>query len=153
MNTYSVKIFSEIQIQFSVGNVYLVHSKIEIDKKELFYSKAAFYLNYSFFEAVKVIPFFENLTAAEQKRIARSLQDCFGFNVRVDDLFGKILITLFYNIELHNLVIVGLVGLSDSSIDTLIKILKKVVFKEKSKVFIMTKTTSSLNAKIAVTTF
>jgi hypothetical protein len=153
VNTYTIKIFSEMQIQFSAGNVYLVQSNIEIDQKELFYSNDAFYLNYPFLEAVKVIPFFENLAATEQKRIARSLQNCIGFKVRLDDLFGKMLIALIYHIELHSFVIVGLVGLSDSSIDMLIKILKEVVFKERSKVVIMTKTTSSLKERIIVTTF
>lgn len=142
-----------MDIQVSGGSVYFINSKIEIDQKELFYSESAIYMNYPFFEAQKIIPLFENLATKEQKRIAKSLQDSFGFKVRVDDLFGKMLITLFYNIELHNLIIVGLAGLSDNSIDTIIKILKQVVSKQKSQVVILTKTTPSLLERITVTKF
>lgn len=153
MNTYSINIFSETLIQFSAGKVYLVQSKIELDQKALFDSKDAIYLNYSFHEAEKVVPFFENLRAKEQNKIVKSIQDCFGFKVRVDDLFGKFLVTLFYNLEFYNLVIVGLFGLSNSSIDTLIELLKKAVLKEKYKVVIMTKTSSCLHERVSITTF
>ncbi|RXK86517.1 hypothetical protein [Filimonas effusa] len=73
METYLIKIPGEKEIEFSIGKVYLVQSKIEIDQKELFDSDDALYLNFPFSEALKVIPFFEKLKTSEKKRIAEYL--------------------------------------------------------------------------------
>lgn len=144
-----MNILSEKSGDFSAGNVYLVQSKIELSKKDLFISNNAFYLNYAFDEAQKVVPFFENLKVDEQKRIVASIQKIYGFKIRVDDLFGKLLVVIFFNIELYDLLIIGLVGLGDSSIETLFELSKKMV-NNKCKVIILTKTAPELNESASV---
>jgi hypothetical protein len=150
VKNYEINLLSEKHVEFSAGHVYLVQSKINFDKKEFVFSKDAFYMNYSFREAVKIVPFFESLSVKEQNRIKKFLNDSYGFKVRVDDLLGKLLVTIFYNIELHNLFIVGLVGLADNSIGTLIELLKKAVSKEKFKVVILTNTSFNLHESLSV---
>lgn len=137
-------------MHFSAGNVYLIQSNIELGKKEFFISNNALYINYVFEEAQKVVPFFESLEIAEQKRIVASIQKIYGFKVRVDDLFGKLLVALFFNIELYDLLIVGLLGLGDSSIETLIELVKKMAQKS-SKIIILTKTASELSETASIT--
>ncbi len=151
MTNYLVNVFSEMLIEFSSGIAYLVQTKMDFNKKEFLFSKDAFYLNYPFEGAEKVIPFFESLKAKERNRIINLMQDSYGFQVRVDDLLGKFLVALFYNLELHSLVIAGLAGLGDSSIDTCVELLKRFTSKEKSKVVVLTTTSSKLYGRISVT--
>ena len=146
-----VNVFSEMLITFSSGNAYLVQSKMDFNKKEFLFSEDAFYLNYPFDDAEKIIPFFENLKAREQHRIINFIQDSFEFQVRVEDLFGKFLVVMFYNLEVHSLVIAGLVGLGDSSINTFIDLLKIYTSKEKSKVVVLTGTSPRLYGRISIT--
>ncbi|HWK02414.1 MAG TPA: hypothetical protein VNS58_02200 [Puia sp.] len=151
MHNYSINILSEKSPQFSAGNVYLVQSKIELTRKELFTSSNAFYLNYAFDEAQKVVPSFESLKIDEQKRVVASIQKIYGFKIRVDDLFGKLLVVLFFNMELYDLLIVGLLGLGDSSIETFTELVKKMI-KKKCKVIILTKTAPELHESVSVAT-
>ena len=79
MYNYSINISPEKAIHFSAGEIYFVQSKIELNKEDLFSSNGALYLNYSFDEAEKVIPFFENLGVDEQKRIIASIREIYGY--------------------------------------------------------------------------
>ncbi|RXK86516.1 hypothetical protein [Filimonas effusa] len=66
-------------------------------------------------------------------------------------MFGKLIISLFYNLELYNLVIVELVGLRFSPIEMLKELITRAVLKEKLKAVILVETVSNLDRIISVT--
>jgi hypothetical protein len=123
-----------------------------LDKKDLFSSNYAFYLNYSFDEAKKIIPFFESLAVKKQKRIVNSIQEIYGYKIRVDDSFGKLIVILFYIIDLYDLLIIGFAGLGDNSINALIEIARKIISNKKNKTIILTKTSPNLCQNVYVST-
>jgi hypothetical protein len=128
----------------------LVQSKSELYRKDLFAFDDAIYLNYPFSEAVKVIPFFENLSVRERNRMTKFIHDIYGFKVRSEDLFGKLVVSLFCNFEKCDLIFVGLTGLGENSIGTLIDLLKKSVEREKDKVVILTKSSIHQSDQVSV---
>lgn len=128
-----------------------MQSKFDLNKKDHFNSSDALYLNYPFDEARKIVPFFESLGVSRQGRIVKSIQENYGYKIRTDDAFGKLVVVLFFNIELYDLLIVGLVGLGDNSINALIEIVKKLIAKEKVKTIILTKTSPELDEPVYVT--
>jgi len=152
MCTYSINIMSEKLMNFSAGEIYLIKSKVEFDKKDLFGSKDAIYLNYPFDEAKKIIPSFAKLGSKKQKDIVTSIREGYGYKLRVDDLTGKLIVLLFFNIELSDLLIVGLVGLGPNAIDFVIEIATKVILKNKGKTIMFTKVSSDLSEPFSVST-
>ena len=137
-------------MDFSGGKIYLIQSNIQLNEKQLISCNYATYLNFPFDEAKKIIPFFENLGIDEQKQIVTSIQELYGLKIRLDDLFGKLIVVLFFCLESYDLLIVGLAGLGDNSIDTLIEIARKMIANKKDKTIIFTKTSPKLSERVSV---
>jgi hypothetical protein len=137
-------------VDFSAGGLYMVQLKTEIYKKDVFSSNDALYLNYQFDEAKKVIPCFEKISLDQQNELLRTIQGISGYKMRLDDLFGKLIVVLFYNLALYDLIIVGLVGLGDNSIDALIEIAKKLILTQKNKTIILTDISPNLNDLVSI---
>ncbi|HEY4289942.1 MAG TPA: hypothetical protein VGN00_22730 [Puia sp.] len=150
MKNYSINILSEKAIDFPAGDIYLIQSKIELDEEAHFNTADALYLNYPFDEARKIIPFFESLGNNAQKKILKSIQDDYGYKIRVDDLFGKLIVVLFFNIEFYDLLFIGTIGLSDSSINALSEIGRKIILSKKNKTIVLTKTSPKLTEYVSI---
>jgi hypothetical protein len=151
LNTHVINIGAELLVEFSAGNLYMIQSPLEFDQRMLLFSADGCYINFPFEDSIKIIPFFEQLATSDRERIILLLHEVYGFKVRTDDAFGKLLVIVFYKLELYRLVIIGLAGLGDNSIETCIKLLRAFISKEKSGVIILAKTSPHQVGKISVT--